>query len=102
MTQPGGVAAQPVTPAPRPAYAVRHDRIDVRPAASATGPDEVRLEGTFVASEYTGPTQVSFFSLGDGAMVEVEAHLSHREPAAYTPHERYGLVWKRGDALVFA
>ncbi|GGC80750.1 ABC transporter ATP-binding protein [Chelatococcus reniformis] len=85
-----------------PAYAVRHDRIEVRPPAAPAGADEVRIEGAFVASEYTGATQLSFFRLDDGRLVEVEAHLSHRSPAAYGADERYGLVWKRRDALVYA
>ncbi len=85
-----------------PAYAVRHDRIEVRPADARAADDEIRLEGTFVASEYTGASLISFFSLGDGRVLEVEAHLSHRAPDAYAPQARYGLVWKRDAALVFA
>lgn len=89
-------------PADRPAYAVRYDRIEVRPAAAATADDEVRVEAAFVASEYSGASINSFFSLDDGRVVEVEAHLSHRAPAEYQPRERYSLVWKRDAALVFA
>ena len=38
----------------------------------------------------------------DWRVIEVEDHLSHRAPPAYAAQERYGLVWKRDDALVFA
>lgn len=85
-----------------PAYAVRYDRIAVRPADAPPGDDEVRIEGTFVTSEYTGASVLSFFALADGRVVEVEDHLSHRAPPTYAPQQRYGLVWKRGDALVYA
>lgn len=85
-----------------PAYAIRYDRIDVRPTTSLIGPDEVRLDGTFVASEYTGASMISFFALPSGRVVEVEDHLSHRDPPAYAAQERYGLVWKRDMALLFA
>ncbi len=84
------------------AYAVRYDRIVVRPADAGSGSDEVRIEATFVASEYTGASVTSFFALDDGGMVEVEAHLSHRAPPAYAERQRYGLVWRPQDAIVFA
>ena len=86
----------------RPAYAIRHDRIDVRPADAPAAPGEVVLPATFMASEYTGAAQISFFSLDDGKVVEVEAHLSHRAPAAYAQNERYRLAWRQDAALVFA
>jgi ABC-type Fe3+/spermidine/putrescine transport system ATPase subunit len=85
----------------QPAYAVRYDRIEVRPAAVPAAADEIRIEAAFVASEYCGASVNSFFALDDGRVVEVEAHLSHRPPAEYLPRERYGLVWKRDSALVF-
>ena len=84
------------------AYAVRYDRIDVRPAGAAAGENEVRVEAAFVASEYTGASQLSFFALPDGKIVEVESHVSQRAPAHYALKERYSLVWNREAALVFA
>lgn len=84
------------------AYAVRYDRIEVRPAGAGPSADEVHVEATFVASEYTGASVTSFFALDAGGMVEVEAHLSHRAPPAYTERQRYGLVWRPQDAIVFA
>jgi putative spermidine/putrescine transport system ATP-binding protein len=83
------------------AYAVRYDRIEVRPAQAPAAADEIRIEAAFVASEYCGASVNSFFALDDGRVVEVEAHLSHRAPTEYLPRERYGLVWKRDAALVF-
>lgn len=85
-----------------PAYAIRYDRVDIRPAGAAAAADEVQIEGTFIASEYTGSAVNAFFSLDDGKVFEVEAHLSHRAPENYEPHRRYALAWKREDALVFA
>lgn len=85
-----------------PAYAIRYDRVDIRPVGAAATADEVQIEGTFIASEYTGSAVNAFFSLDDGKVFEVEAHLSHRAPENYEPHRRYALAWKREDALVFA
>jgi putative spermidine/putrescine transport system ATP-binding protein len=84
-----------------PAYAVRYDRIDVRPAGAATRDSEVKIEAAFVTSEYTGASQLSFFALPDGKVVEVESHVSQRAPERYAPQERYSLVWNREAALVF-
>ncbi|WP_181704854.1 ABC transporter ATP-binding protein [Chthonobacter rhizosphaerae] len=85
-----------------PAYAVRYDRVEVRPPNAPVAPDEVGITGAFVASEYTGSSVLSFFQLPDGRVFEVEDHLSHRAPPVYAPQETYGLVWKRDAALVFA
>ncbi|MHB0952024.1 MAG: ABC transporter ATP-binding protein [Allorhizobium sp.] len=89
-------------PAASPAYAIRFDRIAIRPAGMPAGEGEVKIEGNFIASEYTGSAINSFFSLDDGKVFEVESHLSHSEPESYEPHGRYGLVWMREDALVYA
>ena len=56
----------------------------------------------FLASEYTGASVLSFFRLDDGQIVEVEDHLSLRAPPSYAEKQRYSLVWKVRDALVFA
>jgi putative spermidine/putrescine transport system ATP-binding protein len=89
-------------PSAQPAYAVRFDRVAIRPLAASVDDDEVRIEGTFVASEYTGAAVNSFFALDDGKVFEVESHLSQSSPETYEPHGRYSLVWKKGDALVYA
>jgi ABC-type Fe3+/spermidine/putrescine transport system ATPase subunit len=85
-----------------PAYAIRYDRIEVRAAPTLAAADEIRLEATFITSEYSGASVNSFFTLANGRVVEVEAHLSHRPPPEFRPQERYGLFWKRDAALVFA
>ncbi len=84
-----------------PAYAIRYDRVAIRPTDAATEDDEVRIEASFVASEYSGAAINSFFTLDDGRVFEVETHLSHAAPATYEEKGRYALVWKREDALVF-
>ncbi|MFB2552883.1 ABC transporter ATP-binding protein [Ensifer soli] len=86
----------------RPGYAIRYDRIDVRPEGAGVAADEVAIPGTFIADEYSGAAVNSFFSLEDGRVFEVESHLSQHEAPDCTPHGRYALVWKRDDALVFA
>jgi putative spermidine/putrescine transport system ATP-binding protein len=91
-----------VKPSAQSAYAIRFDRIDIREAGIACGADEVKVEGTFIASEYTGAAVNAFFSLDDGKVFEVESHISRSAPETYTPHGRYSLVWKRKDAIVYA
>ena len=86
----------------QPAYAIRYDRVAVRPVSAPVAEDEIRIEATFVASEYSGATINAFFSLDDGKVFEVEKHLSHAVPETFEPHGRYALVWKRDDALVYA
>ncbi|MGF6174762.1 ABC transporter ATP-binding protein [Ensifer sp. 4252] len=85
-----------------PAYAIRYDRVSVRPREAAITEDEIRIEANFVASEYSGAAVNSFFALDDGRVFEVESHLSHAAPETYAEQGRYALVWKREDALVYA
>jgi ABC-type Fe3+/spermidine/putrescine transport system ATPase subunit len=84
---PGAAAGGPA------AYAIRIDRMTVRPAASALRPDETGLDVTYVTSEYTGSTLMHFFRHGGGKVMEVEHHLSHRQPEVYQAGERYRLAW---------
>jgi len=84
------------------AYAIRQDRIAVRPAGAPFSLDETGLAATFVASEYSGSSVLSFFATPAGQVIEVEDHLSLREPPSHTPRQDYALVWKPLDALVFA
>ncbi|WP_069062470.1 ABC transporter ATP-binding protein [Sinorhizobium sp. RAC02] len=88
-------------PSGKPAYAIRYDRVAILPVDAVAAGDEVRIEGSFVASEYSGAAINSFFTLDDGRVFEVETHLSHAAPEAYEERGRYALVWKREDALVF-
>ncbi|MDX3929702.1 MAG: ABC transporter ATP-binding protein [Shinella sp.] len=85
-----------------PAYAIRYDRVAIRAKDAPVSPEEIRIEGNFVASEYSGAAVNSFFTLDDGRVFEVESHLSHAAPETYSAQARYALVWKREDALVYA
>ncbi len=96
------LGASAPTRATTPAYAIRYDRVSVRPRDAAIGEDEIRIEANFVASEYSGAAVNSFFALDDGRVFEVESHLSHAAPETYAEQGRYALVWKREDALVYA
>ncbi len=88
-----------VTPSPRPAYAVRYDRMRVEPQDSAgAGP---AIPATFVASEYLGSSVIYFFESEQGKVIEVEHHLSLGPPQTYQPKSRYLLRWKAEDATVF-
>ncbi|MDQ0471478.1 ABC transporter ATP-binding protein [Labrys wisconsinensis] len=84
-----------------PAYAIRQDRIIVRPADAELAAGEAGIAAVFVASEYAGASVLSFFRLDDGRVVDVEDHLSLRAPPVYAEKQRYRLVWKSRDALVF-
>ncbi|NTH66345.1 ABC transporter ATP-binding protein [Agrobacterium rhizogenes] len=87
--------------APQPGYAIRHDRVAIRPFDAAISTEEIRIDGDFIASEYSGAAINSFFALDDGRVFEVESHLSHSRPPAFVEKSRYALVWKKEDALVF-
>jgi len=95
-------AASPRRGGSAPAYAIRQDRVAVRPLGAAPSDGEESVGGVFLASEYTGASVLSFFRLDDGQIVEVEDHLSLRAPPNYAEKQRYSLVWKVRDALVFA
>ncbi len=97
-----GLGSTAPTRAASPAYAIRYDRVSVRPREAAIAEDEIRIEANFVASEYSGAAVNSFFALDDGRVFEVESHLSHAAPETYAEQGRYALVWKREDALVYA
>ncbi|RCS21780.1 ABC transporter ATP-binding protein [Phyllobacterium salinisoli] len=85
-----------------PVYAIRYDRVSIRPQDAAPGVDEAGVEATFIASEYTGAAINSFFTLADGSVFEVEQHLSHAAPSSYEPQTAYRLAWNREDALVYS
>lgn len=87
--------------APQPGYAIRHDHVAIRPFDAAISTEEIRIDGDFIASEYSGAAINSFFALDDGRVFEVESHLSHSRPPAFVEKSRYALVWKKEDALVF-
>ncbi len=85
-----------------PVYAIRYDRVSIRPKDAALREGETGIEGTFVASEYTGSAVNAFFTLADGSVFEVEQHLSQTTPSSFAPQAAYRLAWKREDALVYA
>jgi ABC-type Fe3+/spermidine/putrescine transport system ATPase subunit len=89
-------------PSDRGRYGVRYDKITVRTASAPNAADEIAVPGVFIASEYTGPTLLSFFRLASGQVVEVETHLGHQAPPDYAPDETYYLTWRRDGAQVFA
>jgi ABC-type Fe3+/spermidine/putrescine transport system ATPase subunit len=95
-------AGAPGRPDRASAYAIRHDRIVVRPVDRPISPDEAGLAATFVASEYSGASVLSFFATAGGQVLEVEDHLSLREPPNYVQKQDYALAWESRDALVFA
>ncbi|WP_158814619.1 ABC transporter ATP-binding protein [Methylocapsa sp. S129] len=95
-------ARAPGRPGKASAYAIRHDRIAVRPVDRPISPDEAGLAATFVASEYSGSSVLSFFATAGGQVIEVEDHLSLREPPNYAQKQGYALAWEPRDALVFA
>jgi ABC-type Fe3+/spermidine/putrescine transport system ATPase subunit len=95
----------PLARGPSPArgfYGVRFDQISVRPAAAADEVGIVSVPASFVASEYTGPTLLSFFKLTSGQIVEVETRLGDRSPPNYEQNEAYKLAWRPDGARVFA
>ena len=99
---PLGDAGTPGRPDKASAYAIRHDRIAVRPVDTPFSPDEAGLCATFVASEYSGSSVLSFFATAGGQVIEVEDHLSLREPPNYAQKQSYALMWEPRAALVFA
>lgn len=95
----GDLAFDKKTPADRPAYAVRYDRVAVDAETSgARGPG---LNAAFIASEYLGSSIMYFFEAPDGKVVEVEHHLSNGMPKTFEPRKSYRLRWKPEDAIVF-
>jgi ABC-type Fe3+/spermidine/putrescine transport system ATPase subunit len=88
-------------PADRAIYAVRRDQIDVRPAVSTAVAGESSVEGVFLASEYSGPAVTYLFRLDDGAVVEVDHHLSHHPPQQLVFSDRYRLAWRDAAAIAF-
>jgi spermidine/putrescine transport system ATP-binding protein len=95
----GTVAAPSARKSDRDVYAVRYDRMRVRPTSSkADGP---ALKATFVASEYLGSSIMNFFEAEDGKVIEMEHHLSLGAPDTYEPKRDYLLTWNPEQAIVF-
>ena len=94
----GTVAAPAARKSDRDVYAVRYDRMQVKPASAAS--DGPALKATFVASEYLGSSIMNFFD-ADGLVVETEHHLSLGAPETYAPKHEYLLTWNPEQAIVF-
>ncbi len=83
-------------------YCVRFDKIRVAPATAAPRPGEAGVRATFITSEYSGPSITYFFEGQGNKVLEVEYHLSHRQPEEFSPGSEYSLLWSPGDALVYS
>jgi ABC-type Fe3+/spermidine/putrescine transport system ATPase subunit len=95
----GTVSAPRASRASQDVYAIRYDRLQVRPlSASVSGPV---LKATYIASEYLGSSVMNFFETSDGKVVEVEHHLSLGAPETYEPRQDYLLTWNPEQAIVF-
>jgi ABC-type Fe3+/spermidine/putrescine transport system ATPase subunit len=86
----------------QPSYAIRQDRIDIRPHRATASDGEGVLDATFIASEYTGAAMMYFFSLPDSRIIEVEQHLSHHAPRELVPQQAYRLAWKGEHSIVYS
>ena len=100
FTGPFGTVAAPVArKSDRDVYAVRYDRMQVKPLSDQ--PAGPALKASFVASEYLGSSIMNFFETSDGHMVETEHHLSLGAPETYRPKQDYLLTWNPDQAIVF-
>jgi putative spermidine/putrescine transport system ATP-binding protein len=83
-------------------YCVRFDRIRVAPASEEPRPDETGVRASFITSEYSGPSITYFFEGQGNKVLEVEYHLSHRQPDEFSAGKEYALLWSPADALVYS
>ena len=84
---------------PKPAYAIRYDRLIPTQGGSVSQAPAIRVN--YLASEYLGAAIMHFFEAGDGKVVEVEHHLSNGPPSIFAEGEAYDLTWKSEDGIVF-
>jgi putative spermidine/putrescine transport system ATP-binding protein len=89
------------TPADAPAYAIRHDLIDIESVDTLPRSGQTGIEARYVTSEYSGSTLMHFLELADQSVVEVEHHLGHGRPELFEPRRSYRLVWNIEDAIFF-
>lgn len=83
------------------AYCVRFDRIRVAPSMAPPRPGEAGVRARFITSEYSGPSVTYFFEGQGKKVLEVEYHLSHRQPEEFLPGGEYALLWSPDEALVY-
>ena len=83
-------------------YALRIDAPEIEPAGTTTpAPGRASMMATFVASEFMGSRVVHFFKCSDGALFEVERHLSRSDPVEYRGGEQRLLSWDLDSVLLF-
>ncbi|MBO0662890.1 ABC transporter ATP-binding protein [Jiella sp. MQZ9-1] len=82
-------------------YALRYDAVAIDEPAAALDDDRASLPATFIASEFLGSRVVYLFRLPDGAVMEVERHLSRFDPIVLRPDEPRRLSWAICDVLAF-
>lgn len=95
----GDLAFRQRTPAERPTYAIRYDRVAVE--SDGKGRGDPGFPASFVASEYLGSSIMYFFEAAGSKVIEVEHHLSQGAPQVFEPQKSYRLRWKPEDAIVF-
>ena len=96
-----GASVSGASPTGEPAYCIRQDLIRIRADDGPPNAGEAALTADFITSEYSGAALTYFFETSRGRVVEVEAHLSHREPVELEPRRRYTLAWQADQAVVF-
>ncbi|HLJ64127.1 MAG TPA: ABC transporter ATP-binding protein [Stellaceae bacterium] len=83
--------------AAKASYCIRIDKISV----GKRGEGGAGLHARYVASEYDGPTITYIFTHAEGGSLEVEYHLSHREPEEFDVDRLYELSWPADEALLY-
>ncbi len=82
-------------------YALRFDATEIEPAGASVAPGRASMPATFIASEFMGSRVVHFFKCSDGALFEVERHLSRSDPVEYRGGEQRLLSWDVNAVLLF-
>ena len=83
-------------------YCIRTDGIAVGDPQAPLPAGQVRIAGTFLASEYSGARVVGLFDVDAERPFEVEYYLGHRTPPEFSRNRVYALEWPAASALLFA
>jgi ABC-type Fe3+/spermidine/putrescine transport system ATPase subunit len=96
-------AALPLPPGVRGAAfcVIRHDMPEIGAPDAPPADGRAAIEAAFIASEFMGSRVVYFFRLPDGAVFEVERHLSRADPVEYRIGETRRLSWRADDAMFY-
>ncbi|MEL6207004.1 MAG: ABC transporter ATP-binding protein [Pseudomonadota bacterium] len=81
--------------------AVRYDLPRIEAEDAPVGEGRVGTRATFMTSEFMGSKVVYFFRAPDGAMLEVERHLSQSDPETIPEGETRFLSWRVPETLFF-